>query len=255
MVKKVQEIKELAFAKLADLDYRVKDSPQETLKTIDFNVIPQNSVNDQKELALNNLELNKATCLGKVALSAALLEKHFSNIKLEAGEVLQDWFANEMLSMLSLDPTKKNDPSFMGELLMYEEPHIILLIDGVQFEPLSNHMKLEVKHPVIKLFPIWDAITSSVLVSRAWLLNNLEEKLNHLNQAEKLCPKSILVNENKCELLELLKYKQELLDTLNYCVTERPCARNLYVSYLITGNQNYFDLMVKTYSGEVIKYF
>src|SRR6056297_171049 len=244
-IKEIQErLRDLACSKSKQFGFEVKDTPEKTLWSINFNVPYQDFV-DQQEMAQANLELDGKSCLGRVAQAAAIVENYFPDTDLQLAEVRKDRLAEMMLGMLAESPEKKYDPSFISELLMYEEPHMVLLVDGRQFEPLSLQLGQDIQHPRIEVFPVWEGITASSLTSYAWLEREAESKLEILQEAEKLCPGTTLVSENMCESLEVFGRRKELLEKVAWCVQERPCARNLYVMYALTGDKNYYDHLVK----------
>src|SRR6056297_3149648 len=121
----VDDVKKRSYQKIRGLKYNVKKSTFETLCNIEFGDFRGQYV-DQRKMAEFNLDLDNRSCLGRVAQSAAVIEKHFPDINLHIGEVRKDWFAEKMLEMLALDPKRAYDSSFMSELLMYEEPHMVL---------------------------------------------------------------------------------------------------------------------------------
>ncbi len=207
----VKEIRKIAYNQTKSAHYALGSDPVETLQNITFNVQVGQTI-DQRRFAKLNLELNSESCLGRVALSAAIIEKHFPNANLQLAEVWKDWLANLMLKLLQEDWSRRFDASFMQELLMYEEPHLILTVDNIQFEPLSIALGQDIKHPQIKTFPLWEGITASVLVSKAWLETDPSKKLKILNQAEKICPGLTLVQENMCTPLELLGQTDKVIE-------------------------------------------
>lgn len=250
----ISMVRSMVVAELEKLNYRVMPSPLETLRTIDFQ-IERSSTMDQAQVAFWNQNLDKKGCLGRVALAAAIVEKHFPDAKLEAGEVWQDWLAAVMLSMLKEKPERRFDPSFMQELLMYEDPHLVLIVDGVQFEPLSLELGMDIIHPRVQAFPIWEAIAASILVSQAWMANDPSEKILILKEAERVCPGMAVTRENICEPLEMQGQIDQVIDVLKWVLGRRPTARALYALSALTKDQKYYDALVDFYSEEVTKYF
>jgi hypothetical protein len=249
-----EEVKVLARVRAEELEYGIKAGPLETLRTIRFPVLIEQEMG-QLEMAKANLGLRSISCLGRAAAAAAVVEKHFPEANVQMAEVRTDYLAGLMLNMLADDPDKRHDPPFMRELLMYEEPHMAVSVNGEQFEPLSAQFGSDIRHPKVKLFPVWEAVAASVTVSYAWLEPDPQTRLNILEYAEKLCPGTTLVAENMCEPLEVLGRRAELLEQVMWCVKERPCARNLYVVYALTGEKKWYDELVARYSPEIVKYF
>ncbi len=250
-----KKVRKMAYEKAVNLKYALKTSPLETLMSIDNFQVSAGQFIGQEQFANFNLKLDSESCLGKVAQAAAIAEKQFPEAKIEMAEVWEDWFANTMLKMLKEEPVRRLDPTFMQELLMYEEPHLILVINGKQFEPLSIQLGQAIKHPRIKPFPLWEGITASVMVSEAWLEKNPNRKLEILKQAEKICPGLTLVRENMCAPLELLGKMGEVIKNAKWAIERRPCARTLYVLWLFTKNQVYYKQLAEKYTEEIKKYF
>lgn len=250
----VEEIRKLAHEKISGLSYKILSKPLETVKTIKFD-IPRGQSVDQAIISAQNLELDQASCLGRVAQSAAVIEKHFKETDLTLAEVWEDNLRNIMLAKLDANESLVYDPTFMDELLMYEDPHTVILVDGVQFDPLSLELGFNIEHPRIKSFPLWESIVSSVLVSRAWLENDPSKKLEILETAESICPGLTLVKENIVSAYILLDETDKAIEAVKWCHEKRPCARMIYVLYLLTNERIYHDQLTKTYTKEIIQYF
>ena len=250
----IAKAKKIAYGHLDGLRYEIKPSPLETLATIDFEMECAQTM-DQSEVTLWNLNLDKRGCLGRVAQAAAVVEKHFPGVKIEIGEVWQDFLATLMLDMLSENRARAYEPSFMMELMMYEDPHLVLFVDGVQFDPLSIELGHEIFHPRVGKFPLWGAVAASMLIAKTHLEPDSEKKLILLDEAEKICPGMVTIRENRCEPLELLGRMDEVIQTAKWCFKRRPCARTLYVLYHFTRDKKYLDILLEKYTKEVVKYF
>jgi hypothetical protein len=250
----MEKVRNMAHEQAKKLTYKTGTNPIEVLLSIKFN-FKQAQTADQDEMIKANLSLADSSCLGRVAQAGAIIEKLFPLLRLEFGEIWQDRLASWLIEDLAKYPKKKLDPGFMQELLMYEEPHAVLVIEGVQFEPLSNVLEIEINHPRVQSFPLWEGIASSYLVSLANTQTNQTKRLSLLDQAEKICPNTTLVKENQCESLESLGKLTELKDNLSWLLERRPVARTLYCAYLITKNPRHYQLLIEKYSEEAIKYF
>ncbi len=250
----VQEIRELAYEQAKGLSCQIKSNPIDTLKTIQFEVSIVQEVNQEK-IANLNVNLEPGSCLGNLVQAAVVAEKYFPGAKIEMAEVWEDFLRNFMLEMLKKNPSTRYDSSFMRELLMYEEPHAVVLINGVQFDPLSVQLGQDIEHPRIQLFPLWAGIANSFLVSNAWLEPDPEKKLRILERAEKICPETTLVAENIAEPLELLGKIDETIKKVKWALKRRLCARTLYVLYSLTEDKVYYNQLINTYTEEIVKYF
>jgi hypothetical protein len=249
-----EKIREMAHRNISKLKYSIGPDPISTLKTVRFNIPFEQSVN-QDDIVCWNLELDTRSCFGRVAQAAAVVEKHFPNEQIYFAEVWEDALRNILLKKMREKPAHRFDPSFMEELLMYEEPHAVLLIDGVQFDPLSNQLGFEVIHPRVEKFSLWKGIASSHLVSVSHKEADPEKKLATLEEAERICPGTTVVRENLALPLELLGRTSELIETVEWCLEKRLCARTLYVAHMLTGKSEYYNQLIKMYSEEVVKYF
>ena len=120
-----------------------------TFRSLNFGLQPESVSGplDQQEVVVNNLELNQKSCLGRLALAAAVAEKHFPGIKVFGAEVWEDGLRNRLLAMLKVDPSLADDPSFWRELLLYEEPHAVLYFQGRQYDPLETVLHEPIRHP------------------------------------------------------------------------------------------------------------
>ncbi len=198
---------------------------------------------DQMDIAKANIWLEPIYCLGRLALAAIFMEKYFPAVEISSAEVLEDYLANFMASIMSDPPL----PSELHELLMYEEPHSVLAFkDGTQFDPLSVGLGMDIQHPRIESYPIWKQIGSSWLCSQALLEQNRHAKLELLEQAEEFCPNTTLVAENKAGAYMLLGDVDRAIQELDKAIERRPVARSLFGSYLL-GNQNSYRLLTDKY--------
>lgn len=251
----VAEAQKLAYEQASKVNFRSGLSPLETFLSIEF-FIPRSQFVDQETVAKQNLELDPQSCLGRVAVIAAIMEQYHSKTSLLLGEVWNDYFKELMIRKLRIAPSLADDPSFMQELLMYEEPHAVIVADGVQqLEPLSLEFGELIKHPTVETFPLWEALAASATVSEAWLENDPSKRLVLLNQAEEVCPGLTLVIENMVESYELLGRLDEAIASVRWALKRRPCARTLYVMHLLTKDPQFYERLVENYTDKIVQYF
>lgn len=251
---KAKEAQELAHRQAEKIEFEHGPTPFETFYSINFN-IPRSQFVDQETIAKLNLELDPQSRLGRVAVAAAIMEQYHPAFPLSLGEVWDDYLKDLMFIKLSNQPNMADDPTFMQELLMYEEPHAVVIIGDIQFEPLSLEFGAPIIHPRVEIFPLWPAIAASVTVSMAQFEKDPKRRLLILEQAEKTCPGLTLVRENTAELLELLGDLTGAIEAVRWSLERRPCARTLYVMYLLTGDKQCYDKLVRTYTDKIIQYF
>jgi len=171
----IEKVRHIAYERIAEKKYEVFPTPLETLRNLQFKIPCGNSVNQEK-IREANLTMDSYGCLGRVAQSAAIIEKHFPQIKLEIAEVWIDALRNMLLHPLLITGEIKEE-SYYEEILMYEEPHAVLLLNGKQFEPLSVPLSMDIHHPLVQPFPLWEGIASSHLVSVSQLESSLSRRM------------------------------------------------------------------------------
>lgn len=248
----IEETKEIAYKKMQKLDFSVYDDYNDTFTVITRKMNLQCQTFSQHEIAGFNDELDLSSCLGKLAIFAVIMEKYYPSHKLRFGEVRNDWFRNRMLEILKESPRMKYDTSFMQEILLYEEPHGILFINDKQFEPLSYYMNEQIIHPGVQEFSLWEAISSSRLVSRANLTRNLAQRLSILEEAEHICPETSLVAENMVgAYIDADRYNDAIAKAL-WCHAKRPGARTLLVLYYLTESDVYLEELNEIYTDQMI---
>ena len=250
----IEKIKALAHKKSFELSYKAKKTPLETLKTIQFDFQPNSILIDQRKTAIQNIQLDQSSCLGKAAQAAAIVERYHSNCTVQIAEVLQDYLQSIMMQKLIDNPENAYDASFMQELLLYEEPHSILTVNGIQFDPLSAIFGSDIVHPKIQIFHTWQSIAASVTIAESHLVDDPTKKLKILHKAENICPESIVVMENKVGAYILLGDIDQALRYFALLLEKRPCARTIYCMYLLTNEKKYYDLLINTYTKKIIKH-
>jgi len=196
--------------------------PMETLLKYPWEV-PVDIFPTQADFSNWNISLDPCGCLGRTAISAAIAELLAPNKKVLAGEVLSDYLRGCMINQFVEKPPA--DPKvyeeWLRELLMYEEPHAVIVVDGVQFDSVSQKLGHLFEHPRIQTFPIWNFVAAAMLVSHAILENDLKKKAWYLEEAETVCPDTQLVKENTIALY-LLRGREDLaLDLMNETLAKR----------------------------------
>ncbi|MFA5047836.1 MAG: hypothetical protein WC516_02215 [Patescibacteria group bacterium] len=190
----------------------------DTLRSIPWKELCTGSFS-QDDMAAMNLVLDPRSCLGRVALMIAVVEKYFPELmpQVRCAEVTSDFFRGLMLKQWGTVYSPDNLPpeGWVEELLMYEEPHAILVIDGRQddrqFDPLfcvyaekANCPVDDLAHPAVCEFSPWEAVTTFRLVSEAFWESKPAEQLRLLREADSICPGTCLVMHNMVGPLMLL---------------------------------------------------
>jgi hypothetical protein len=235
-------VRNLAYSKIKKLPKPNTDNPIEALKNLDWSV-PNNEVSvDQDELVRLNLELDPNYCFGRLAAAAAFVELWFPKAKLQFGEVLEDVLRNIMLDDLALPIVE----SELKELLMYEDPHAVLVIDGMQFDPVLVKLDLDIRHPKLGLHPIWEGLTVTWLTQKARMANSLDETMGMLRQAEALCPGTSIVTSYFAELEAKHGTNERAIELLAKANELRLTARGLFVAAAL-GDEDSFKKFHQIY--------
>lgn len=246
----IEEVKELAYRKIEEIPLItvMSGNPFQTLRKIDWDIPVDMEIN-QEIIARFNIELDKKSCLGRVAQSAAIIERYFPDCRLSYAEVLEDSLRNMMFDVLKKEGARE---SILKDILLYEEPHAVILINESQYDPISNVLGVNIRHPKIKIFSLWKGICSSWLVSKAFLHPNPSARLVILEQAQLLCPGTTLVAENKVGVFVMLDKVERAIFELEGLLEKRPTARTLFSLYLLTKNKTYYRKIKKIYSPLMI---
>lgn len=255
--KNIEEAKALAENIVRSMNPKTYPNPEDALKNFPWNFDTDIEA-IQKETAERNLKLDGRSCLGRTAQSAALVELQFPNSVVKYGEVLSDHLRRDMLAQVNenLPSDKKLRDEWLKEVLMYEEPHAVIIVDGKQFDPLSTVYPVEINHPKIQAYPLWEGVASAMKISEAWLEEDPIEKLKILELAEKLCPGTTTVAENMAGAYVLLGREEEATNLMKELLIKRPNARALYFLWISTGDEQYrkrLDDEYTPYMHEVLK--
>ena len=195
-----------------------------------------------------NLSLDINGCLGRAAIIGAFVEK-YTNATIVAGEVIVDHF-RELLgkTMQKIQDT----PGYLEEVIMYEDPHIVPVINGIQYEPLSILMGEQIIHPKIETFPFWESIYSSMLCSLVLFEQNPEVKKRILDKASRYAITiDYLYTQGQFALEQgnaalFLKIAEGIL-------LKKKSARAMAVICMLTGK--YRTELTKEYTEKIFFYF
>jgi hypothetical protein len=234
-------------------DVVLHETPMATLRAYPW-VISQGTAASQEQIMEWNFTLDTKSCLGRVARAIAIVERHFPHTHVGYGEVWSDYLAGRLLVQVHCKPeqAKALRCGMLEEVLMYEDPHAVALIDGEQFDPLSTVAQMgEIRHPRIEPFPAWEGVRSARLVSIANQEKDAEKRLKLLDDAERLCPGTVLVAENRVGPLLLLGRAAEATALLKTCLSRRPTARTLFVLWLCTEKQEYLEQLEQVYTPQM----
>lgn len=244
----VEDIKKLAYSQMDKLNITIiEHDPISTLTNI---VWPESkSRYTQLEVRQANFELNPTFCFGRAAVCLAVMEKYFSQYKTELAEVLEDGLAKLLLDQMPTNP----ETSYLEEILMYEDPHSIVIIAGAQFDPIIVQHNLGIKHPRVNILPGWETILTEYYLSLYNNTDKLAEKIFYHAKAEKLCPKIVNIKENKIELMVSLgKSDAEIIALMKTILEIRPTARLLYSLHHFTGDEQYLNRLTNKYTNNIV---
>ncbi len=244
----------MALNIVRSMNLPVYPTSKEALRNFPWNF--ETGVNvDQRQMSEYNLLLDGRSCLGRTAQAAALVELQFPKETVGCAEVLSDHLGGDMLTQVhdSLPYDEKLRDEWLKEVLLYEEPHAVVTVDGKQFDPLSTVFPVEIEHPKVQEHPLWEGIASAMMIAEAWLEDNPDKKLQILENAEKQCPGTTVVAENKASALILLGREDEAVILLKDVLVKRPCARTLFCLWLLTQDDEYKQRLDKEYTPYMIE--
>lgn len=242
----IEYVKGLAYANIEGLEPLSSD-PIEALMALDWKFGVGDEPIDQTELMKINLALGPEFCLGRSARAAAFVDKWFPGTKVQYAEVLSDALRNILLEDIE---NHKHDLSYLNEILMYEEPHSVVVVDGRQFDPISKQLGWEVIHPKINCCEVWAGLTSHWLLSKAQGSVCLVEKSSLISQAEELWPEQSFLLETKALMYSDREEFDKSIEYLRMVEPLRPHARQL-VTLDRLGDPLAKDLFLKFYPVEL----
>lgn len=249
MTSVVTDVQALAHRALGALTQLPGETPQELLRAYPWDV-PIGNILDHKVVNQANLSLSAEYCLGRTAQAAALVELRFPGTRLQLAEVTEDWFVQQMHALIRSG--RASGLTAHQERLMYEEPHVVLLINGEQFEPISLQVGREIIHPKVQPFPIWEGVAVGWLVALAHT-QQPEEMIATLETAESLCPGSTLVAENRCAAYLATGRNSIAMDIMvRELLPHRKTARLLYMLWRESGESRYHTQLLAEYGEDTI---
>lgn len=215
------------------------DNPIDFLKEYPWaDIIPVNKQFTQEELRSLNAVFDPRSCFGRIVLALLLVEKYFIGHSVQLAEVLQDELALRMMRLLEHEDDPKKRMEISKELLMYEEPHLVIVVDGQQFDPLSALVG-NIKHPKVLRHDPWSTVVASQLLDVALDSADLEVRLTHLKRVNEMCPNLVFIKENLAAV-KLLAEDPDYLNYLHEVIQIRPNARLLYMLWLECGATDLF---------------
>jgi hypothetical protein len=195
---------------------------------------------DQQKLQESNKVFDLHSCYGRIVLAVLLVEKYFPDSKIEIGEVVVDGLAQRMLKKITetTDPTKKME--IAQEILMYEEPHFIIVVDGFEFDPISVVMRHQINHPKVIKHDTWSAITAGYIMNEALCKYDLNARDIDLQMADLFCHlRSIEQNRLGVAMAFNPIYSRERAEKF---ISVYPNARIMYIMWRELGNTSIFDV-------------
>lgn len=228
MEKLVKEVRDFAYQKIIGLSPDSID-PIEALMGLDWDCSTDLTEVTQKDLAAANHRLDERFCLGRAAKAAAFVENWFPTSELFFAEVRQDALRDFMLKKMRDNPSV----SEVEELLMYEEPHGIIVVDNKQFDPLSKNVGRMIRHPNVAPTSVWEGIACEWLCSKVIFNTDLFDKLGTIELALQLSPNSTNALAIRAASYLELGMDFEAMRDLETVIRLRPNARSMFISQLM----------------------
>lgn len=227
--------------------FEPKDTLPMTLGSLDWRPYVIGSYN-QRELAELNIALNPHGCLGRIAIALATAEIAFPEEakSIKFGEVVEDFFWHEMMHQWNYkyrfvaSSGGSLPEGWIRELLMYEEPHGVLVIDGVQYDPLFSlsNSPQNAKHPKVHSLDPWSAIHCATMVAHASLEPDLRKRLTRLEAAAAACPTMLLPIQNAAEVY----FRLDMIGEAGSCIRDvlkwRKTVDGFVMWNLLTGEEH-----------------
>jgi hypothetical protein len=207
----------------------------------------------QADFRRMNAQFDPQGCFGRLVLSCLLVEKFSPGMPYQAGEVVNDFCKDIILEKLSTETDPVIRMEMAEELLMYEEPHAVIIIDGVQFDVISTLFGRNIQHRTVNVVPAWELITASVIVDEALDAgDNPTAKNIHLQRAQLFAPDSKLVLQNMAtSALELGNLEEAKALIESYHARFGVCARGLFAFAEVVDG--YEETLRQVYPPEVIQ--
>jgi len=222
--------------------------------------IPNGGAFSEEIMTQMNIDFDEYGCFGRAVKAAVLAEIFFPEQKLYAGEVCEDLLRDMLLEQARQEPWNWNDETFVGEILQYENPHIVIIDkDGNQFDPLFGMISGEpekMRHPAVLEHSIWEGLHSSYLVSNALRImeEDKETYLRQLLQANILYPEVILIKENLIHAYCLNGQEDKGIMCAREAAKKRKDAKTLWVLWQLIHDEAYKNQIIKEYDIQMFNF-
>ncbi|MEI6316262.1 MAG: hypothetical protein WCO65_00870 [bacterium] len=221
--------------------------------------IPNGPAFSEEEVARMNIDFDVRGCFGRALKAAVLVEKYFPNETFYNGEVLEDLLRSMLMKKVT--PEKWHDDTYVAEILQYENPHVAIVWNDSQFDPIFSLLTDRpetLKHPSILKHSQWEGLYCYYLVSSGMLLFRQKQNpnlyLQALKQAEAICPHMLLVKENLVSALCALNRFDESVAIAKSLVGKRKDAKMLWFLLQMTGDPAYKDRLVREYDIQMLHF-
>lgn len=201
----------------------------------------------QTELLSLNEKFDPRSCFGRVVLMVLMLEEFFPESKVQVADVITDALAVAMLDKIKTEENDVYRREMAQEILMYEEPHAVVVVDGFQFDPISVVMRHQIKHPNVRLHDPWDAIATACIVNHALKNDDPVARSITLQRAALFCPNMRVLEQNQLVVKATLDYPHTKDDCKKF-ISDGLNARILYFMWAEYGCLDLFN----HYPNEVI---
>lgn len=229
-IETIDQARSTAYQNLINYEFEVHRTPIDTLKNFPWDELQADSedLKADTDSAIWNRNLDPRSLLGHIAMCGALTESYFVGYEIYAGEVLQDHQADLMRHMIkqSLPIDNQLRREWFNELLMYELPHSVFVVDGDQFDPLSVSGGVDAQKHVFWC-EFWEHVLAAIYAAKADTETDTDHKLVLLDKAQEICPEYILLREKRASLL-MSRNDPEGIRLLKDIQRIRPTAENLF---------------------------
>jgi hypothetical protein len=230
-------LKKMVMQKMACARLSIKkfETAIETLENIKW--IRLNEKISDKILKARTLNLDIKTDLGRIAATVAILE---------------NFFPEDIVKVAELYQSKKAESSFktMEDILEYENQQLIVIINGIQYDPNSLH-EVWPQYEGLMEFSPWKAIATSRMIIELEDKNSFK-KIRLLNHLKKACPLKLLDYQLVSAYTEVGNLKKAI-DVAKKLSETKPQARLYYALYFLTGDNRYKDLLNCVYGTEMFE--
>jgi len=251
MQKYIKELREKAEVCLGPLVTKGRkfDDPMDMLRrSQNWNAFVYSGFSlDQAQLLEINKNFDPKSCFGRVVLMVLMMEKYFPEVEIKVADVVVDALAVKMLEKIKTEENPQYRKEMAHEILMYEEPHAVISVDGHQFDPISTIMRHNIVHPKVRLYDPWQAIATAYIVNEALEKTDMVARHIDLQRAETFCPEMRVLQQNNLVVKVALEH-DGIRDSCKKFVDDGLNARILYFMWAEYG---YLDLF-KNYPDEVI---